>query len=255
MNSQEAQYILQTIEECFIGAATDGELGSEKYLALRRKVLSDPVLRPNLPGLISEYRSLSAFRVHSQEISGNWAGRRAYIHDAFRSVYDWLDSRGDLPIDGAIETTLDAYDEETVRSVWERAMQRRTQDPKGAITLGRTLLESVCKHILDERMVVYSDSATLPALYALTSGELNLAPSKHTEEAFKKILGGLTATIDGIANIRNKLSDSHGEGKALPARPTERHASLVVNTAGAVAMFLIETHLQDVIAGSKGSQR
>lgn len=39
-------------------------------------------------------------------------------------------------------------------------------DPEGAITAARTLLETVCKHILDERGVDYEADADLPALRA-----------------------------------------------------------------------------------------
>jgi hypothetical protein len=43
--------------------------------------------------------------------------------------------------------------------------------------------------------------------------------------------------------LRNKLSDAHGRGKA-GGRPKPRHASLAVNMAGALATFLVETHIE-----------
>ncbi|MDG1319996.1 MAG: abortive infection family protein [Paracoccaceae bacterium] len=45
----------------------------------------------------------------------------------------------------------------------------------------------------------------------------------------------------GGSTLRNRLSDSHGRGGRLPVRPSPRHASLAVNTAGAIATFLVET--------------
>ncbi|WP_246705776.1 abortive infection family protein [Rhizobium leguminosarum] len=47
--------------------------------------------------------------------------------------------------------------------------------------------------------------------------------------------------VNGIGTLRNRLSDAHGGGGSLPVRPSPRHASLAVNTAGAVATFLLET--------------
>jgi hypothetical protein len=88
-----------------------------------------------------------------------------------------------LPAQGKLDTPF-------ISAAWRKALERRHDDPEGAITAARTLLESVCKHILDELGVAYGDNADLPKLYGLTSTELNLAPSQHTEEAFKKILGG-----------------------------------------------------------------
>ncbi len=69
---------------------------------------------------------------------------------------------------------------------------------------------------------------------------LNLAPSQHSEEAIRAILGGAMTLVNGIGTLRNRLSDSHGQG-GKPVRPSPRHASLAVNLAGAVATFLVET--------------
>jgi hypothetical protein len=72
---------------------------------------------------------------------------------------------------------------------------------------------------------------------------LNLAPDQHSEEPIKAILGGAASLVNGIGTLRNRLSDSHGRGGKLPVKPSSRYASLAVNTAGAIAMFLVETHL------------
>ncbi|HEV8614896.1 MAG TPA: abortive infection family protein [Methylomirabilota bacterium] len=45
---------------------------------------------------------------------------------------------------------------------------------------------------------------------------------------------------EGLGSLRNRLSDSHGRGKAGP-KPASRHAELAVNLAGAVATFLMAT--------------
>lgn len=131
-------------------------------------------------------------------------------------------------------------DTQYISEAWDKARARRHDDPEGAITAARTLLESVCKHILDECGVEYGDSADLPKLYGLTSKELNLAPSQHTEDAFKKILGGAHSVVDGLANLRNRLGDAHGQGKR-PVKPLPRHAELSVNMAGSMASFLLAT--------------
>lgn len=131
-------------------------------------------------------------------------------------------------------------DMQYISAAWDKARARRHDDPEGAITAARTLLESVCKHILDESGVEYGDNADLPKLYGLTSKELNLAPSQHTEEAFKRILGGVESVVNGLANLRNRLGDAHGQGKR-PVKPAPRHAELAVNMAGSVASFLLAT--------------
>ncbi|MFI5382276.1 MAG: abortive infection family protein [Tepidisphaerales bacterium] len=71
--------------------------------------------------------------------------------------------------------------------------------------------------------------------------ELNLVPSQHTEEVFKRILGGCHSVVEGLGALRNRLSDAHGKGKAA-VKPSPRHAQFAVNLAGAMGMFLVETH-------------
>ena len=80
----------------------------------------------------------------------------------------------------------------------------------------------------------------LPKLYRRTSEALSLAPSQHTEQIFKQILGGCTQIVEGLGALRNKLGDAHGQGRR-PVRVSPRHAHFAVNIAGAVALFLIET--------------
>jgi hypothetical protein len=144
----------------------------------------------------------------------------------------------DSPI--AISSDPTKIDSQSIGKLWRKALDRRHDDPEGAITAARTLMESVCKHILDEYGVEYGDNTDLPKLYGLTSKELNLAPSQQTEEAFKKILGGAHSVVDGLANLRNRLGDAHGQGKR-PVKPLPRHAELAVNMAGSMASFLLAT--------------
>ncbi len=102
------------------------------------------------------------------------------------------------------------------------------------------MLESVCKHILDDLRVPYEDSADLPALYSVTAKELQLSPSQHTEQIFRQILSGCHSVVQGLGSLRNKLSDSHGNGR-IATKPASRHAELAVNLAGSMATFLIQT--------------
>lgn len=142
-----------------------------------------------------------------------------------------------------VSDSLATFDADGVHSVWTKALARRNSDPEGAITVARTLLETVTKRILDELGESYSEKDDLPKLYANAAKALNLAPNQHSEEPIKAILGGAMNLVNGIGTLRNRLSDSHGRGGRLPVRPSPRHANLAVNTAGAIATFLVETFL------------
>lgn len=144
------------------------------------------------------------------------------------------------PSDATASAILSRFDAEHVRDAWQKALDRRSADPEGAITVARTLLETVCKFILDEEQVTYSDTIDLPGLYQLTANKLRLAPSQHTEHIFKRVLGSCQSVVEGLGTLRNKLSDSHGKSKQA-VKPAARHAELAVNLAGTMATFLVAT--------------
>lgn len=147
---------------------------------------------------------------------------------------------GAQPADNLISQTLSSFDESGVHHTWKKALDRRISDPEGAITAAKTLLETVCKHIIDEAEQSYGDNDDLPKLYATAAAFLQLAPTQHTEQVFKAILGNCQSVVGNLAGLRNKLGDSHGQGKRY-VKPAARHAELAVNLAGSVAMFLVAT--------------
>ena len=106
--------------------------------------------------------------------------------------------------------------------------------------MSRTLLESTCKHILDELSVEYGNAPDINQLYRLVSSNLNLSPSQHTEQVFKQILGGCSAIVEGLGSLRNKISDVQGQGKNN-VKPSPRHAEFAVNLAETMAVFLFST--------------
>lgn len=138
-------------------------------------------------------------------------------------------------------TKLDDW--EAVQRSWQAAVNKVVSDPEGAITATRTTLESVCKHICDERQVPYEAGWDLSKLYKATTTALKISPDQHSEQIIKQILSGVVTVVSGLAAMRNALSDAHGKGK-YSVRPHPRHAKLAVNTGFAVAGFLIDTHVE-----------
>lgn len=212
------------------------------YSYLRSEFISDSQTRELLPRFVRTCRDLGAFWEYISGEAGRYAERRKIIREALQPLFDYLEARNVMPSDAITSDVLEKFDAEGVHDIWQKALQRRESDPEGAITVARTLLESICKHILDAKGMGYQDKDDLPKLYQATAKELNLSPSQHTEEAFKAILGGGMTLVNGIGTLRNRLSDAHGRGKSLPAKPASRHAHLAVNCAGAIAKFLIETY-------------
>jgi Abortive infection C-terminus len=232
------------MEGIMIASATGGSNDTHIYEHLRREFMQSDEIKNLLPPFVRTYRNLGAFWPYIKNEAGSYAERRKLISGAFTPLLDWLEGRHHSPGDKVVSDALETFDLDGVHAVWTKALTRRTTDPEGAITVARTLLETVCKRILDARSIAYTDKEDLPKPYAMAAKALNLAPDQHSEEPIRAILGGAMTLVNGIGTLRNRLSDSHGRGGKLPVKPSPRHASLAVNTAGAIATFLVETFLE-----------
>jgi hypothetical protein len=161
--------------------------------------------------------------------------------DYVEVVREWL-SEGRSPIAGPIASGAETLNWASVNRDWKRALDRIGTDPAAAITAARSLLESVCIHILRERALAVPSDGDLPRLYREASRAVRVSPDQQSEPILRQVLGGCATVANGLAAARNTLSDAHGRGPGDP-EPAIRHARLAVNAAGTVALFLIETHL------------
>ncbi|MBB5863526.1 abortive infection family protein [Xanthomonas sp. 3058] len=230
----------EALQNLLIAQATGGAEDDAEYVRLRQMLMSNPALELLLPKFIRTCRSLAQFWQFIKCKFPTYAERRQYIWDELRPTLEALEHGVLAPSDQVVSQTLEKFDAAHVQAAWSKALDRRSSDPEGAITSARTLIESVCKHILDESGATYDDAADLPKLYKQAAETVNLAPSQHTEQVFKQILGGCTAVVEGLGAIRNRLSDAHGKGK-VGSKPASRHAELAVNLAGAFATYLLAT--------------
>ncbi|WP_435609829.1 abortive infection family protein [Pseudomonas knackmussii] len=231
------------LQNVLVAVAT-GERSTEHeadYKALRSYLIDAREYEAVLPSFVRSSRTLHQFWAFIKSKSPQYEGRRVFIWQSFEPLLDQIEGKGRRPLDDEASAVLKQFNEDGVHAAWAKALDRRATDPEGAITAARTLLETVCKHILDGAGIPYdANKIELHELYKLTANELNIAPSQHTEEVFKQILGGCSAIVSGLGTLRNRLGDAHGKG-ARPIRPASRHAELAVNLAGAMATFLVAT--------------
>jgi hypothetical protein len=231
---------VETLQNVLVAVATSGSAEGVDYKALRQSLLANPLTRGGMPKFIHTCRDLAQFWQFIKRKFPTYQQRREYIWGEFRPLLQALESRPGTAFNLSDEDVLRKLSPEAVQSVWERALERRISDPEGAITSARALIETVCKHILDDFTISYDDSADLPKLYRLASETLNIAPSQHTEKVFRQILGGCAAVVEGLGSLRNRLGDAHGKG-SRPIKPAPRHAQLAVNLAGTMTSFLVAT--------------
>jgi hypothetical protein len=224
-------------------ATTTDPQNNDTYVFLRRYFMERNITKNLLPKFIIRNSDLGSFWSFIQPEAKTYAERKTIIRDGLFPLIEYLENGSNSFSDDINSEILQNFDSEGVASAWQKAIIRRTSDPEGAITSARTLLETVCKHILDATNTEYNDKDDLPKLYNLTAQQLNLAPSQHTEDAIKSILGGVMNLVNGLGTLRNRISDAHGQGKN-PVKPSIRHANLAVNCAGTIATFLVETYNQ-----------
>lgn len=230
----------ESMQNMMVAIATGGSEKELEFSIARQALINEPLIEVFVPRFVKTCRSIQQFWGYIKQQSDKYEGRRQHIYAAFTPLLDYLEGNAKAPADKLVSDVLEKFDAEHVAAAWRKSLERRTNDPEGAITSARTLLESMCKHILDEEGVIYDDKDDLPKLYRKTAERLNIAPSQHTEDVFKQILGGCTAAVEGLGTLRNRLSDAHGKGR-IAAKPKSRHAELAVNLSGALAMFVLST--------------
>lgn len=230
---------VESLKNMLVSKATGGQPQERDYKQLRLELLNEPGVAQKLPQFVRTCRDLMEFWGVISKIE-KYAPRREHIRQQFDPVLSLLESEVRAPSDTSSNAIIGQVNSANVHNAWRKALERRASDPEGAITAARTLLETVCKHILDEMNITYDDSMDLPKLHALVAKQLNLAPSQHSERVFKQILGGCHSVVEGLGALRNRLSDAHGIGRGA-VRPAPRHAELAVNLAGTMATFLIAT--------------
>lgn len=243
---EQSEIVLQ-LKNLLVARAT-GELNPDcfpEYHRLRRRLITEEgvEIRDLLPIFVKNCRTIEEFWHHIRDSYPGYQNRRDYLNREFTPLLDFLE--GIPPETGQpLFLVLDTLpDWEHVTREWNKARRRLASDPDGAITSARALIESVCKHILDDAAVGYKADDSLTNLYYLTAQELNLAPAQHQEEGFKKILGNAQSVVNELGALRNNQGDAHGKGRKA-YRPAARHAELAVGFAGTIASFLVATWQQ-----------
>lgn len=119
--------------------------------------------------------------------------------------------------------------------------------PDFAFDLAKTLVESVCKTILEDIGHPAEPAWDAPRILRETTTYLAILPPGHpsaakARDSIKKTLSGLHTTIQGLCELRNDYGlSSHGRD-GLSARLDLRHATLAAQAADTIVSFLYRVH-------------
>ena len=123
---------------------------------------------------------------------------------------------------------------------WEKAVDRVDNDPSGAITAAKSLIEASCKHVLEKTGNAFDDSNELPKLYSEASRALSIAPVQQKNESYRAIFGSVHNIIQKVGELRNRAGDAHGLHRERYVTSVSE-AELAVNLSGSIVLFLIST--------------
>lgn len=124
------------------------------------------------------------------------------------------------------------------------------ENPGLAFDLAKTLIESVCRAVLSERAIPYTNEDDLPKLLKTAMNHLPFLPptaSEETEirESLKRMISGLNTIMQGICELRNQCGfASHGSDKQRLIMESVQ-ALLAAEAADTVVGFLHRIHRQD----------
>jgi hypothetical protein len=93
---------------------------------------------------------------------------------------------------------------------FERAMAYIESDPEQAMGSASSILESICKGILERLCKPIPKEQTLKSLVKATYGAMDLSPESHADPDIKQVLGDIANAAVGLGVIRTKHSSFHG---------------------------------------------
>jgi len=231
---------LLTLQNCLNGISTQDPYSGPEYRVLRQELMDDPLIGPRLPVGVRTCRSSVEVWRYINPLFPTYAERRAFWKSELDPLLSEMENGTGTPSTELAEMVLGSVDLPHIQTYWRKALERKSTDPEGALTAARSLIESTCKHILDEAGETYDDKGDVRALYRQTVTRLNLAPDQHSEQIIKQVLQGCQSVVEGLATMRSVLGDAHGKS-AKSAKPLPIHAELGVNFAGSMCTFLLQT--------------
>ena len=148
-------------------------------------------------------------------------------------------AREGLPA-SALQSALGNDDYQSVQAELERALAAVDSDPADAITAACSMVESVCKSILDQMGKPYPNKKDISGLSTELAKHLALSPAGNDIDTdMRRILQGLASTAMGVGELRTHAGDAHGRG-LMSVQIEPMVARLAVNAAATLTAFYIE---------------
>ncbi len=116
-------------------------------------------------------------------------------------------------------------------------------NPHLALGISKELIETCCKHILNEEKVEINKDWDLPRLVKETNKQIDLMPFEVenvdlAKSSIAKILGGFSNIVHGITELRNSYGTGHGHSPAFKTIDGI-YIKLAVSSSSELAIFYL----------------
>jgi hypothetical protein len=189
------------------------------------------------------------------------ANDKKIILDAFLIIYPHKDNSVEINhieflVDDNLGNQLDLYHPKEISEINFKYIQEQikkcndkiiSDDLDGAIANARTLLESICLHILEKNGSDSSHNGDLPKLFKNTLKCFSASKNHSNDnDGFSQMLMGCIAIVNGISRARNVMSDAHGRSSKTYSRPTRQQAIFIVEISKIVSEFIFTAYDEEV---------
>ncbi len=142
--------------------------------------------------------------------------------------------------------SIKVIDRAYINGLSERAINDiHNGDFDSAITKSRTILEETFCFVLEKKNTPPTGKEKIGELYNQVKKSYNMHADKNNDIRVNTLLSGLEKIVSSIAEMRNKEGDAHGVGgKRIGI--SDYHARLFVNSATAMADFILSVHLNTI---------
>ncbi len=130
-----------------------------------------------------------------------------------------------------------------VREQWWTAASRIQSSPSAAVTAGRSIVETTCKTIVEERGQTADTSGDLHKLFKQARDVLSLATGKSVPKSLNELVSGLVSVVNALATISNNAGDRHGLSGGSRLEDTTI-AGITVQAAGVLSYALVQIYIQ-----------
>jgi hypothetical protein len=198
--------VTEDLKNLLLGHIQQGDGDESQFTKLRRHLLADRRLQKLIPEFLRTDTTLHEVRRRAQRLDGStganvssYETRRVWLKAEFAPLLDFLQRPQLTTVEEVLTEHLSTVDSAHVRATWDKAIERRQVDPDGAITIARSLIEAVCKHVLGAAN--YNNKDELPDLYKKASRLLRLTEEGYADDSLKQVMRGCAQIVQGLGEF------------------------------------------------------